>query len=115
MEINLSFNIIIKVWEGANQNWVSAPFIAETNLLVRLSGNSGSGHRVIQLKFVDIIKQACDRKSFSLVTEIHTAFWKQYYLHFGDRGLPPISSSWRQAPWDPLPTFFSFPTEHLTL
>jgi hypothetical protein len=34
----------------------------------------------------------------------------QSYFTTGD--LPPISSSWRQALWDPRPEFFS-PTEHL--
>jgi hypothetical protein len=74
MKINLSFKIIIRVWEGAIQNWVSSPYTADTNLFSRLTGNSWTGHRVMQLKFADIIKQDCDRKS------LFTSNWDTYCI-----------------------------------
>jgi hypothetical protein len=42
-------------------------------------------------------------------TRLHTGEWTilQSQSHFTTGGLPPISSSWRQAPWDSRPVFFS--------
>jgi hypothetical protein len=43
----------------------------------------------------------------------HSANRGQSQSYFTTGGLPPISSSWCQAPWDPGPVFFS--SEHLWL
>jgi hypothetical protein len=63
----------------------------------------------------DLQRNACDLRT--LVSRLWgeegsdvffiCGFFNQIQSHFTTGGWPPISSSWRQAPWDPRPVFFS--------
>jgi hypothetical protein len=53
---------------------------------------------------------ACCLHNFLIYNHICTEVWKQSQnqrqSYFTTGGLPPISSFWRQAPWDPWPEIF---------
>jgi hypothetical protein len=45
--------------------------------------------------------------STAALRDSHNSILSQSQIYFTSGGLPPISSSWRQAPWDSPPVFFS--------